>query len=96
MTQNTITDPIALGRALEAIRRQRFAINNQEDSIGLLAVAVPILGADNSVMAGLALHGPEARLTVSRATSLVTRLRSAAGEISNILFAEPAPFEAVN
>jgi DNA-binding IclR family transcriptional regulator len=88
---NTITKANTLRIALEAIRTQCFSINNQEDSIGMLAVAVPILGADKSVMAGLALHGPEARLSESRATSLVARLNSAARDISYFLFAEPAP-----
>ncbi len=90
---NTITDAEALRSALVAIRKQRFSINNQEDSIGLLAVAVPILGANKSVMAGLALHGPEARLNESRATSLVGRLRSAARDISQVLFSDPVPCE---
>ena len=90
---NTITEADTLRTALEAIRKQRFSINNQEDSIGLLAVAVPILGADKSVIAGLALHGPEARLSESRATSLVARLRFAARDNSYVMFAEPAPCE---
>ncbi|MBU2582787.1 MAG: IclR family transcriptional regulator [Alphaproteobacteria bacterium] len=93
LNDNTITDAATLRAALEAIRNQRFSINNQEDSIGLLAVAVPILGADKSVLGGLALHGPEARLTESRAMSLVGRLRSAASDISKVLFAESAPCE---
>ena len=91
LSGNTITKADTLRIALEAIRTQCFSINNQEDSIGMLAVAVPILGADKSVMAGLALHGPEARLSESRATSLVARLNSAARDISYFLFAEPAP-----
>lgn len=88
---NTITDPGALRTALKAIRKQRFSINNQEDSIGLLAVAVPILGADGSVVAGLALHGPEARLTEARARSLVGRMRTAASELGQALLHEATP-----
>lgn len=92
---NTITDPETLRRALQVVRTQGFSINNQEDSIGLLAVAVPILGADGTVMAGLALHGPEARLTEERATILVPKLRSAAQNISDVLFAETESCEPV-
>ena len=87
---NTITEPNVLRTVLQGIRQKGFSINNQEDSVGLLAVAVPILGGDKSVMAGLALHGPEARLTQARATSLVDRMQQAASEISNSMFAEPA------
>lgn len=91
LNENTITDPGTLRRALAAIRKQRYSINNQEDSIGLLAIAVPIFGANGSVVAGLALHGPEARLTEQRAKSLVTRMRAAASELGEALFDEPAP-----
>ncbi len=93
LNSNTITDGDALRRTLARIRAQGFSINNQEDSIGLLAVAVPILGADKTVMAGLALHGPEARLTEDRASALVPKLRLAAREISDVLFAETASCE---
>ena len=78
LNANTIIDPHRLRTHLVEIRRDGFSINDQEDSVGLLAVAVPLCGRDGRVLGGLALHGPEARLPRERAISLVPRMLIAA------------------
>lgn len=82
--ENTITNPQKLRAHLAQIREQGFSINDQEDSVGLLAIAVPLRGMDDLVLGGLAIHGPIARLPRDRATSLVPRLQKAAQAISDI------------
>lgn len=86
LTANTITTPKQLMSELARIREQGFSVNNQEDHVGLLAIAVPLQAPGGKVAAGLALHGPEARLPRRRALELVPRLRKAAAELSRILF----------
>jgi DNA-binding IclR family transcriptional regulator len=86
LTPGTITRPAALRRALGQIKAQGYSINDQEDHLGLLAIAVPLRTADGQVVAGLALHGPQARLTRQRAVELLPRLQVAAAILSGHLF----------
>src|SRR3546814_17041105 len=63
LTDNTITDPESLEAALKIIRRDDYAINDQENDIGLIGLAVPIRDAAGRVVAALAVHAPEPRLS---------------------------------
>lgn len=86
LTSHTIATPKRLLVELARIREQGFSVNNQEDHVGLLAIAVPLYEPGGRVAAGLALHGPEARLPLRRALDTVPRLRKAADELSRVLF----------
>ena len=86
LTANTISSPKRLLNELARIRDQGFSVNNQEDHVGLLAIAVPLHAPGGRVAAGLALHGPEARLPLRRALDTVPRLSKAAGALSQVLF----------
>jgi len=86
LTPNTFTDRDLFVRELEAIRERGYAINNQEETVGLLAVAVPVRDASGKIMAGLAVQGPEVRLPMDRAHSLVPELTEAAEAIERLMF----------
>jgi DNA-binding IclR family transcriptional regulator len=86
LTPNTITDPDRFIEAMKAIRNDGYSINNQEDSVGLLAIAVPIFNEKGAIAAGLAVHGPEVRLPKERALSLLPQLRETAQILGGILF----------
>ncbi|NJM34948.1 MAG: IclR family transcriptional regulator [Rhodomicrobium sp.] len=86
LTPNTITDPDQFTEAMREIRKNGYAINNQEDSVGLLAISVPVFDPRGAVAAGLAIHGPEIRLPRERAISLLPQLTETARELSAILF----------
>lgn len=77
-TESTVTDPDLLEAAFKAVRAQGYALNDQEYQLGLIGIAVPIRDADGSVIAGLALHAPSARLPVETGLGMVPRLREAA------------------
>jgi DNA-binding IclR family transcriptional regulator len=51
MTKNTITDPPALNKELELIRKRGYSLDNQEITRGILCVGAPIFGF-NGDMAG--------------------------------------------
>lgn len=85
-TENTITDPDELEANLEEIRLLGYSINNQEDSVGLIAMAVPVRDAHGHVVAGLAVHAPEARLSIPAAKRLLPRFRDAAAKIADASF----------
>ena len=86
LTQNTLTEPDQFIEAMQEIRESGYAINDQEDSIGLLAIGVPILNERGTIVAGLAIHGPEVRLSRERAISLLPQLTETAQTLSAILF----------
>lgn len=86
LTDNTITDPGLLEVTFEEIRRQGFSVNSEEDSVGLIALAVPIRDGLGKVIAGLGVHAPTARMSVERAKGFLPKIRAAADKISEIGF----------
>jgi len=85
-TDNTITSFEELEANLEEVRLQGYSINNQEDSIGLIAMAVPIRDTAAQMVAGLAIHAPAARLSIPAARRLLPNLHEAAAKIGTALF----------
>ena len=67
-TPNTITSPARLRRELVAIREQGFGVDDEEYTIGVHCVAVPIYDHTDSVTAGMSVSVPSVRFsdTVAR------------------------------
>jgi DNA-binding IclR family transcriptional regulator len=65
-TDATYTDRGRLESELNAIRRQGFALNNEERFVGLRAVGAPVLGPSDEVLAAISISGPTTRLTGDR------------------------------
>ena len=82
-TEHTITDRKVLAAELEAIRRQGYAIVDQELELGLRSCAVPMKGPDGRVIAALnvGVHASRADAAVLE-RQFVPRLRRAADEIA--------------
>lgn len=91
-TPTTITRVDKLERELEVVRRRGFALNDQEYTVGIVGVAVPISSADGRVVAALAMHGPAPRLSLAEAEAQVPRLVKSAARIAEAwgLGARPA------
>lgn len=53
--ENTITDKEVFLRQLEEVHQQGYAVDNQENEIGVRCVAVPILNFENKVVASISL-----------------------------------------
>lgn len=90
-TPHTITERGAFEAHLADIRAQGYSINNQEDSLGLIAIAVPIRNRSGRVFAGLGVHGPEARFSIPSAKAHLPFLTSAAEELGLALEFESEP-----
>jgi len=80
-TENTITDPARLEKECLAIRRDDYAINDQEYHLGLIGLAVPIRDGDGRVVAGLAMHSPLPRLDIEGLREHLPVLREAAARM---------------
>ncbi len=84
-TEQTITDPNRLLDELKNIRRQGYALNDQENTTGMMGLAVPIHGDDGNAIAGLAVHAPVARLAPTAALTKLSQLKSAAEDIGTAI-----------
>jgi DNA-binding IclR family transcriptional regulator len=81
-TKRSITRIADLEADLAKVRAQGYAVNNQENFEGIVAVAVPINGPHGRPVAALTMHGPLPRLTVETCEASVPRLTQAAQRIS--------------
>jgi len=85
LTDKTLTDPEALEVELREIRRDGYALNAGENTPGLIGLAVPIKAASGRVMAGLAVHGPEPRLSMDQARAALAKLQTAADKLADLM-----------
>ena len=77
-TAYTVTDPRALHRQLDEIRRTGLARSAQEHRVGVSSVALPVSGHDG-VVAALGLLAP---LSSPRLPGALPHLRAAAASVS--------------
>lgn len=84
-TKNTLTDPDALIRAVAVVRDQNYALDTEEFMNGMIAVAVPILDANDRLVATLSFHAPTVRFTIEKALTFLPDLRKAAADLSSLL-----------
>lgn len=84
LTERTVTDTSVLERELAQIRRRGYAVNVGENTLGLVGLAVPIADPARKVIAGLAVHGPEARMTVAQAEAQLPSLITAAAKLTGL------------
>jgi len=83
-THHTITSPAALRRQLAEVRDQGYAETRGELEIGLDAIAAPIYGPGDDVIAAVGISGPSDRLG-HQLPQLVELLTSHAQQLSEIL-----------
>lgn len=86
-TPNTIIDMAALEAECSKIRAQGYSENIGEDLRGLVALAVPIFDAQGEVIAGIAVHAPEARMGLETMRSHLGLLTDAAARLGTALTA---------
>lgn len=81
-TKHTITDPDELRKELSQIREQGFALNDEEEFLGLRAVGAPIRDRNNQVLGSISVSGPVSRLSGKR---FKTEIPETVMEVSNII-----------
>jgi DNA-binding IclR family transcriptional regulator len=84
-TERTITDPDALVRELAVVRERGIAEAVGEREPDLAALAAPVLGRGEELVAILGLQGPVGRLPVSKRRALERPLLRAAAEVGRLL-----------
>ena len=89
-TETTITGLAALTAALADIRRRGYAVNRGELRAELHAVAAPVFGLGDVVVAAIGIAGPASRFTEARIEELADIVRDAAMTVSRALGASPS------
>lgn len=84
-TERTLASAAALHRDLDAIRRRGYAIDDEENAIGLRCVAAVIYDEHAQPLAGISLSGPLARLTDARMPELGRHTARCAARITEEL-----------
>lgn len=86
-TSNTITDPKQLREVIDQVRKEQWAMSNEEVIAGVVGCAVPIRDAQGRLLAGLGIAVPTARIGYENLTKFRTAMENAAKEISEALVA---------
>jgi IclR family transcriptional regulator, KDG regulon repressor len=84
-TANTIRNWDQLMKELQDIRLNGYAIDNEEQEIGLTCVAAPILDRNNRSVAAISLSGPTVRIKSRDFEDIVNEVKRTASEISALL-----------
>ncbi|MFI6514352.1 IclR family transcriptional regulator [Spirillospora sp. NPDC050679] len=79
-TPHTFTDPDALIAELATVRERGYAVDDEEQEVGVRCVAVPLPGAP--APAALSVSGPSARMTREAVTGVVPVMREVAGRFA--------------
>lgn len=82
----TIIDSQKLDIELDKIARDGFGVDNEEFVRGMVAVAVPVRGNDNKLVAAIACHAPTARMSLAELRTGVPELRAATDAMRQVLF----------
>lgn len=90
-TPNTITDREALAAELRLVRRNGYAVDNEEIELGLKCVAAPVRDASGCVVAAVSISGPKFRFDDGTMRELVPLLCRTTAEISAALGNGTAP-----
>jgi DNA-binding IclR family transcriptional regulator len=81
-TPHTITSPAGLRAELERVRAQGYAIDDQENELGVRCVGAPIFDYTGKVIGAISVSGPANRMTLERSLDLAPWVRDTAQMIS--------------
>jgi len=81
-TPQTITDPLALKKVLEAVRLRGCAIEDEESELGMRCIAAPLRNDAGEVVAAIGLAGPVSRLSKKALATFIPHVIETAAAIS--------------
>jgi IclR family transcriptional regulator, acetate operon repressor len=83
-TDSTITESARLETELRQIRKEQVSFDREEYLVGVVCMAVPVIGKNGEMLAALAIQAPQARMNVQTARRHLPALRHAAAELAEI------------
>jgi IclR family transcriptional regulator, acetate operon repressor len=82
LTPKTIMNLVQFRQELETVRKQGYALDDEETTLGARCVSAPILSATREVVAAISVSGPVARITSTHVPAIARAVMSAARAIS--------------
>jgi len=95
-TERTIMNLLQFRQELEKIRRQGYAVDDEEAVQGARCVSAPILNSEGAPIAAVSVSGPVTRVSPNQVAGLAGAVTSAARAISAAMGLSPPEPEAVN
>ncbi|WP_062053070.1 IclR family transcriptional regulator [Aquimarina longa] len=84
VTENTITDKSKLINEVEQIKNNGFALDLEENEIGLVCVAVPVFSIKGKFIAAISTSGPSARFNKNEIKTYTGDLKQTAEQLKHI------------
>lgn len=81
-TPNSLTDPLKLKTELSTIAQQGYAVDREENHLGIRGVSVPVYDRNNQVMASLIVAGSSYTVSEDKTEYFLEKLRVTAEKIS--------------
>jgi len=82
VTPKTISNLSQLRAELEKVRRQGYALDNEEALLGCRCVSAPILNNDKVAIGALSVSGPVMRISLAQVPALAKLVKAAASNVS--------------
>jgi|YNPMSStandDraft_1061717.scaffolds.fasta_scaffold05695_3 IclR family acetate operon transcriptional repressor len=86
-TRRTITNSTVLEAELERVRRDGYAVNDEETVEGAFLAGAPVFDAEGRVCGAISVSAPTARCGAARRRAMIEAVRKAAAELSQDLAA---------
>jgi IclR family acetate operon transcriptional repressor len=84
-TDNTITNIVELRHHLEAVRKQGYAVDNEEYLRGIRCIAAPIFNYSGKVIAAIGISGATATMTSAKIQEMIPYVKEAGRNVSRNL-----------
>jgi DNA-binding IclR family transcriptional regulator len=85
ITPKTIPNIVQLRTELDKVRRQGYAMDNEEALLGCRCISAPILNSDKVAIGALSVAGPVARVGLDRVPALAREVKAAARAVSSAM-----------
>lgn len=87
--ENTIASKRTLKLACEQVRQLGYAVDDEEEEIGIRCIGAPVFGQDGEVVAAISVSGPKGKL--DDIASSASRVKQSAAALSMMLRPFPVP-----
>jgi DNA-binding IclR family transcriptional regulator len=87
-TANTIAGPRELQREIQTVKRLTYAVDDEEEEPAVCCVAVPVRDEAGGFVAALSVTGTSDQIPAGRVEFVAGRLRQAASELRQTVFAQ--------
>ncbi len=85
LTSHTITSGEAMSHELARVRKVGYAVDAEEESLGCVCVAAPVIDSQDRVVGAVSVSGPAGRIRAAGTEGLGHQLRHAGGVLSRQL-----------